>query len=174
MRLAGTVAALTVLLATATASATSSAVTRGTSGALYSPRAVYNCLSHKQPGTHAMGFVRMNTAPRKYFPPGMTWHISDLAIYGPKLDPIGLYFFKSDALAQAGESKLVDSLIFGKGNAGNLGKLISVIAPPPPTEAAARDLHRVTGNVVILWNYPRRHVAASDRQVNTCLAASRQ
>ena len=106
----------------------------------------------------------------RVYPPGITGTVLFFAGFGPKIDRGGLYFFRTSQLAQTGEAKLVAALIFGRGLPPALRA--AVLSQKPPSSAAADDLHHVSGNVVVLWDYPRRHPALSDRIVSACLAAS--
>jgi hypothetical protein len=110
---------------------------------------------------------------RKLYPPGLTTELSIIGYGppgtpqppnpGPKIDSVTLEFFRTTTLAKKGEAKIVAIWIYGKGTG----------LPPPPTQAVARTLFRLQGNVVVLWEYPRYYPAASDKILNACFAATR-
>jgi hypothetical protein len=132
----------------------------------YSETKMFNCLNH-----------HIVSAPRdthwhtdRYSPPGMTGVIHMLYLTGPRFDDSGLYFFKTPALAHAGEAKLVSVWIYGRGLPAVLKALNQFRIPP--TKAAADSLHEVLGNIVVIWQYPRHYRVRSEKVIAACLAAS--
>jgi hypothetical protein len=89
-----------------------------------------------------------------------------LGLPGPPMDAGNVLFLRSSSDAQHDENTLADTFVFHKGEPDS----VRAVFPPPPTKKAAQSVQRVARNVLIFWQWPRRHPASSDRIVNACLA----
>jgi hypothetical protein len=164
---------MAILLAagiTATASVSRAAVSRD-----YSAPTVQRCLTAKGE------FVTYAQAPKSWFQAFNLKHIPDgltarVGMIGPGETPGGkfaidkgvLFFFRTPLSAQRGEAELVADFIFGHGVTGI--ERIAIALQMPPNGRVAKTLHRVIGNIVVIWWGPRReHPRASDRNLALCL-----
>lgn len=171
--------ALAVFALTAT-SAAATGVRAQTKAAPLTPKGVEACLHHEKVTydyTLPAGLSRLRKL--HLLPLGVTAQLDvqgDLPgapIPGPVIDQGSLWFFRSPSLARAGVSKLVSVWIFGRGihlPPAAEALLLAMGLQTPPTQAAAASLHQTHENVVVLWQYPRRHRINSDRIIRACLA----
>lgn len=146
----------------------SRAQTTAATGSLYVPAGVSKCLSKKGAISGIVSFAHPNPVYKNLLPPGLTDEVTIMSGFGPKVDPGALYFFRTNALAKAGEARLVATFIFFKDVPPSLAVVLSS-GRKPPSAAAARSLHRVAQNAVVIWQYPRHHAALSDQTVSACL-----
>lgn len=104
---------------------------------------------------------------------GIQGDLPGAPVPGPVIDQGSLWFFRSPSLARAGVAKLVSVWVFGRGihlPPVAQALLLAMGLRTPPTAAAAASLHQTYGNVVVLWQYPRRYRLDSDRLVRRCLS----
>jgi len=165
------------------ASPVAKARAQAANGPAYRPSAIAHCLTEHGVGG---GLPNRGSQPEsasqkaldkqleKLQPPGITGTVLMTQLFGPKVDGAVFYFFRTAALARKGEARLVATKLLLRGVPTTLATLFRAAGAVPPSAAAARDLHRVVGNVVLLWGYPRRHSAVSDRIVSACFATAHQ
>jgi hypothetical protein len=91
-----------------------------------------------------------------------------MGLPGPPIDAGTLVFLSSADAASGAEKKLAETFVFHRGESAT----VRALYPVPPTAKDARSVQRVARNVVVFWQWPRRHAASSDRIVDACLAAS--
>lgn len=142
-------------------------------GPRYAQARVAGCLArHGVSEQSDIGFTVAKPSYRKLFPPGITGSISVPAPLGTssRFDHALLYFFSTSSLAEAGKARLVSTYVYARGVPLAIALVLDSHGIPPARSAP--KLVRVTGNLVVLWEYPRRHSAASDRLLNLCLATS--
>lgn len=144
----------------------------GSGSGSISAQSVQKCLFEH----HVMATVLTVTSKqRKYLPPGV---VESVAIIGSvpgvapapgeiTIDDGTLWFFRTAALARKGEAKLVATWIYGRGLTPFEAALMA--AHRPPNAAAARPLHQVLLNAVVIWQYPRHYVAPSNKVVERCI-----
>ena len=108
-------------------------------------------------------------AVRRFYPPGVVAYLTVLGI--SHVDTGNLFFFRTNALAHAGVAKLVALFVYDRGWPPLPPGLQSVIGHvnPPPKSVGAGGLHETFGNVVVIWAYPRRYKASSERLIRACL-----
>ena len=104
------------------------------------------------------------------YPPGVRGSVEFFTGFGPKIDEGEMFFFKSHSLAGAGQARLVSEFVYGRGLPPVLRA--AILSEGPVALGTASSLHREAGNVVLIWNHPRRHAALSNEIVKACLAAS--
>lgn len=86
---------------------------------------------------------------------------------GPTMDGALLLFERTPTLAVANAARAV------AGYNERLVISIATPAPKPPSEAVAASLRSIRGNVIVFWDYPRRHPVRSSRVLAACFVASR-
>jgi hypothetical protein len=133
----------------------------------YTPGAVVHCLTRHRVGAGVLPqFVKyLPGFLRKKLPRGVTAVVNVTQLVGPGADGVTsrmfrtatIYFFRTAALARKGEASV---------------GFLRALNKPPPIPTAARYLHRVAGNVIVVWNYPRGRGALSEHVVDVCLAAT--
>jgi hypothetical protein len=135
---------------------------------MYLERKVAACLQHGDVMAGDLP-VRAGRYPAT-FPPGVLGAVQFFTGLGPKIDGGELFFFKSSSSARAGEAKLVSVFLYGRG----LPTILQAAVKSQGKIGAgtARSLYRQSGNVVLIWNHPRRHVAVSNSLVDSCLSSS--
>jgi len=104
-RSAGAIAAVTIAVALAAFS--SSAHASAHAGSSYAPAGVATCLTNNGVISGIIPLAHPKAEYRKLLPSGLTNEVSIMSGFGPKIDPGALYFFRTSALAKAGEAKLV-------------------------------------------------------------------
>ncbi|MGH2935025.1 MAG: hypothetical protein ACRDL2_11005 [Gaiellaceae bacterium] len=146
-----------------------------TRDASYSQVALARCLDrhHISEESH-VGFTVAKPSYRKLFPPGITGSITVPPPAGTssRFDHALLYFFRTDQLALSGRARLVATFFYARGVPLIIAAILQIHGVPSGTEVD--KLNRVIGNVVVLWEYPRHHSAASNRILSSCLAVSRK
>jgi len=92
-------------------------------------------------------------------------------LLGPPIDDAVMYVFETPALARSGREALVAFSVYGRGvpKPYNIQWLLH---PPPKSAKDVLALQVVIGNVIVLWQYPRHHVALSNRLLGDCLHAT--
>jgi hypothetical protein len=85
---------------------------------------------------------------------------------GPTIDGGALVFTRTAGEAASGSDALAESFIYHKYE----GEVIRALHPSPPTKVAAKTLESVSRNVVLFWQYPRRHRLSSSRLIQSCLS----
>lgn len=82
------------------------------------------------------------------------------------IDTVEMFFFKNNREAEKAQARLAQFYVYFRyAPFAYLRYLRSI----PPNTAALHTIERITGNVDIFWNYPRRHPVASDRTLGRCL-----
>jgi hypothetical protein len=158
------------------ASGAVTAAGRGPSGEPFSARATQACLLHLKIGAaqkinFAVGvapiaFVRYN---RKYSRLPLVGELNLLGL--DHMDSADLVFFDTPDDARSGAARLFAFWVYGRGQP--TGRPVVGVPGPgpriPPTPEAAAQLHQIYGNVVVIWQYPRRHPGASSGPIRSCL-----
>jgi hypothetical protein len=145
----------------------------GGRGPYYSQREVAHCLTRNGVSQESeLPFTVRIPAYQKLFPAGITGVISvpAPATSSGRFDHVLLYFFRSGQFAKAGEARLVSTYYYARGVPTAVALLLHIHGVASPAEI--EKLTRVTNNLVVLWEYPRHHAAASDKLLNACLEAS--
>jgi hypothetical protein len=90
---------------------------------------------------------------------------------GPLIDNLTLVFFRTPALALRGEERVVGVDVFGYGLSPQMQANFDALYRMPPVSAVPKFVF-LAGNIVVMWSYPRAHIALDERILNACLAAS--
>lgn len=92
---------------------------------------------------------------------------------GQPMNGATLVFFRTGTLARHGAERLAEVYLFRENLSDEQKSWFAELYGQPPPLSALRRVVALTGNVVVIWDYPLVHVALSNRILDRCLANSK-
>ena len=154
----------------------------------YEPSRIAKCFGRLKIVTERFGVNEFASWARPLMPKGVTGELNVIGVgslggqslgspgpsslFGPPIDDVVLYFFRSPEAARRGYKKIASFEIYGTGVPAE-HRAQWILHPPPKSTRDANALQEVAGNIVIVWQFPRHRVPLSDRVLAKCLKAGR-